>query len=107
MKTKKDVETMPSGAKKCIPTHQIYTVYDVVADEYSPPFVSKSDATASRQFLMMFDDNRMNMSDYQLIFIAFWDNDRAVIDPCIPKEVILTKEKPSMYENEMEMKNDN
>lgn len=50
---------------------KIYSVYDVVREDYAPPFVAKNDGEASRMFLQGVK-KISNFSDLRLYKLSDW-----------------------------------
>lgn len=69
----------------------LYAVYDKVKQECGPLFGSKNDATALRQFQnehqKMSLENELDLSDYELQFIATFDNETMNLTDNEPHEV--------------------
>lgn len=57
---------MSSQTSLSITATPLYSVFDVVAQEYGPPFLSKSDATALRVFRNMISKEHILGTDYKL-----------------------------------------
>lgn len=62
---------------------KLYSIYDVKAETYAPPFVAHNDAVATRMVLEACRNTRMSLSeypaDYQLRIVADWSDDTGVI----------------------------
>lgn len=58
---------------------KLYSVKDIVADEFGPVFEAKNHAVANRAYRKLLLDNVANPSDYELHFIADFDSEKGVI----------------------------
>lgn len=63
----------------------LYTIFDAVAESYSPPFLAKNKGTAGRMFadLVNGGDNDVSKHPQQftLFELATWDDNKAIIEP--------------------------
>lgn len=62
-------------------TVKLYTVLDILAEEYGPIFQAKNDGVATRNYLNMFKDEHFNPSEYQLWNIGIYDTEAGCIEP--------------------------
>lgn len=51
---------------------RLYTIYDRLSEESSPPFVAKNDDVAKRAFRSL---NPAVSEDYDVLFLGTWDNE--------------------------------
>lgn len=58
---------------------KLYSVKDIVADEFGPVFEAKNHAVANRAYRRLLLDNVANASDYELHCIADFDSEKGVI----------------------------
>lgn len=83
----------------------LFSIYDIIAEEYNPPFVAKNLKTAIRSIRESVQNNKQNLlaihpEDYKLVHIADFDNSDASIYPCVLeeqllKDIIIAKDKES------------
>lgn len=59
--------------------HQIYTVYDRIAEEYAPPWIARNDAVAVRQMLSLMKDSPFP-DDFWLFCIGVFNSDSGLIE---------------------------
>lgn len=68
---------------------EVYSVYDLKAAAYSPPFYVQNDAVAIRAFTDIANDRRSSVSkypgDYELRHIGTFDDGTADYKKCDPK----------------------
>lgn len=69
----------------------MYSLFDRVGEEFSPPFVAANDAVAKRQFNQLMDTQKLNGDDFRLFKVGFWDRITGQIYP-IDSEVGLKRE---------------
>lgn len=71
--------------------HGIYTVYDVKAEAYLPPFFLQTDAVAKREFRKAANNPEhafcVNAEDYTLFKIGTWSDVTAEMTPHPPKSL--------------------
>lgn len=71
---------------------QLFTILDVKAEQFFPPFAEENSATALRQFQDLLQDpnSRLNkhVGDYQLWRIARYRLDTAIIYPLQERELL-------------------
>lgn len=58
---------------------KLYSVKDIVADEFGPVFEAKNHAVANRAYRKLLLDNVANASDYELHCIGDFDSEKGVI----------------------------
>ncbi len=72
--------------------YQMYTIRDIKAEVYLPPFHSHNDATAKRMFTESVNDPNSPLAahpqDYWLFAIGSYDDVTAFIDPKTPEGLI-------------------
>lgn len=72
----------------------LFTVHDVRADNYAPPFVARTDAEAARQFTMAIqdkrDDNLLNRypEHFRLVHIGTFDDETGEVNHAQHKTII-------------------
>lgn len=70
----------------------LFTIYDVKAEEYFPPFAESTSATAMRQFhdLLADPQSRLNKhaADYQLWRIGRYRGDTGIVYPLQERELL-------------------
>lgn len=62
----------------------LYSIRDLVAEEFAPPFVSNNDSTAIRSAIHSVKENQIMMchiSDYSLFNLGSWDENTGDIVP--------------------------
>lgn len=61
---------------------KLFSVYDLKAQVYAPPFVARNEQVAARMILEACEDRRIQLAkfpaDYQLRVVADWDEDKGV-----------------------------
>lgn len=90
---------------------QIYSVYDMAAKAYLPPFYSVNDDTALRSFASAVQDTNHNFSrhaaDYTLFNIGVFDDEQGDITPLQPHSKLATAlqyvNKPAISNGELTM----
>lgn len=70
----------------------LYTIYDRVADESSPPFVARTDGLAIRLFLQAMANNPNPKDDYLLYHVGYWDsfNSNSLVKAATPRQIIIS-----------------
>lgn len=62
---------------------KLYSIYDLKAQTYAPPFVARNDEVAVRMILEACRDARIPLAqypaDFQLRVVASWDDEKAVV----------------------------
>ena len=58
------------GKFQLLPTLSLYVIADIVAQEYSAPFVNKNDETAKRYFNQMLKSSTHNWSEFELLEVG-------------------------------------
>jgi len=70
----------------------LYSIYDLVAKTYSPPYVAQSDALAIRAVLTVLRDPASSLyqhpHDYRLFKLAAWDDENGEITVDLPSLII-------------------
>lgn len=59
----------------------VYTVHDLTAQFYLPPFFAQNDAMANRMFIASLGDSFPFRSDFALFAIGSFDDETGVITP--------------------------
>lgn len=68
----------------------LYTIYDRVADEAMPPFVSRTDGLAIRLFVQAMANCPNPKDDYLLYHVGFWNAAEMSVIAEKPRQVIIT-----------------
>jgi len=67
---------------------KLYSIYDLVAKSYTPPFMAQSDALAMRSVLTVVRDPASNLAqhphDFRLFQLAEWNDENGEITPDLP-----------------------
>lgn len=67
--------------------HNVYVVYDKLAEEAGPPFIAVNDAVAARKYNDLMRDCPQSLrADYELQMIGYYDSK----EPCITPEIQYT-----------------
>lgn len=72
---------------------KLYTIYDRIALEGSPPFIAKNDGVATRHYNQVLDSSpNVCLQDYRLYCVGEWDTEKLRIEPVSPpREVFATQ----------------
>lgn len=70
-----------------VPSINLYSVFDCVGQEYGPPFLSKSDATAVRVYRQMMSREHVVGTDYKLFRLGAFNSETGTIIPDILEEI--------------------
>jgi len=62
-------------------TTELYSVKDLLAEEYGPIFHAKNKAIAERNYHQMVEANKLNTEEYNLTLIGTFDNETGVLTP--------------------------
>lgn len=80
---------------------KIYTIYDRVAIRYFNPILFRNDAQAKRSFNALCTDPQSELhlapSDYDLVGIGSFDEDKGSITPCDPYTVSNGADAPAPF----------
>lgn len=72
---------------------RVYSVYDVKALSYAPPFICAADGVAVRMFKELVDDSNSivgrHPADFRLYCIATFDDQRGLLVGILPPEHIV------------------
>lgn len=56
--------------------YKMYTIYDKVAKNYGPPFLSVNEDVADRSFKnYLRSDKNLQSKDYELYYVCDWDDE--------------------------------
>lgn len=72
----------------------LYAIYDGVAQESSPPFLSKNHSLALRMYEVSMDKERYR-ADFRLYLIGYYDTSSMVVSP-IPLPSLVESEVPDV-----------
>lgn len=64
--------------------YKIYSVRDNLSEEYAPPFVSKNDAVAVRQYRDLIRSQKLNPDEFGLYFLGTYETEFGVIESLLP-----------------------
>lgn len=72
---------------------RVYSVKDLVAQEYGPPVLARNDKVASRMYLALLAQNKLDQNDFELYALGEFDSDTGMFRTEEPQriEVILDK----------------
>lgn len=65
----------------------LYTIYDVAAESYGPPFCAKTDAVATRMFSTLMKNEQASSLEYALYRIGSYDDSTATIGSIKPVKI--------------------
>lgn len=68
---------------------RLYTIYDKRAEESGPLFQAKNDAVALRNYESLLAREEVKETEYKLLCVGLFDNEKCLIFPQDPEEVIL------------------
>lgn len=72
---------------------QMFSIKDLVAQEYGPPYLAKNAAVAMRSFQnMMKREQVINSKDYELYMIGSWYSDEGKVVSCEPSLIVEPKD---------------
>lgn len=53
----------------------LYSIKDILAEEYGPIFEAKNDAVATRSYKQLVEKNKLNTSEFVLYYVGKFEND--------------------------------
>lgn len=67
----------------------MYTIWDDIAKDSSPPFLAKNDDVAIRQLMTtLFKDELININDYNVYKIGLYDTETMYLTPCDREDIL-------------------
>lgn len=72
---------------------RVYSVKDLVAQEFGPPVLARNDKVASRMYLALLTQNKLDQNDFELYALGEFDTDTGLFGTEEPQkvEVVLDK----------------
>jgi len=65
----------------------LYTVFDVIADEAGPLFEAKNDRVAVRQYQNLLSQSRLDASEYKLYQVGVFNHDSMELSDLQTREI--------------------
>lgn len=85
--------------------HNVYVVYDKVAEEAGPPFVAVNDGVARRKYAEIMRDCPDSLrGDYELQMIGYYDSKEPSITPELQYVIPVTISTPTEHATGLEVK---